>query len=177
MKIRIITIFGIYVGLISIVCLILVLLFAPKVQGQMSDTCANGQLVVIDSTNKRYKCLSASIPLVYRATGVNLNSLNTDVATFSNLPSKYIVRRFTGNNASVSLTLATVDLRTAAGGAGTAIISAGALTALTGASKFIDLTLAVTGDTQTAPTLTIRNVTPQGAAVTADFTLEVTPLF
>lgn len=150
----------------------------PTVSAQMSDTCADGKVLVMDASNKRYKCMSAYIPLVYRIPSVSLNSANTDVATITGLPSKYIVRRFTVDNASTSLAIsaATVDLRTAASGAGTAIVSGQLVTALTGATKFADMTLAVTADTQTAATLYIRCVLAHGGAATVDMTIEVTPL-
>ncbi len=112
----------------------------------------------------------------YKVTGVTLNSVTTDIATFTGLPAKYRVTRLMGYDASTSLTLATVDLRTAAAGAGTAIVSAGVLSALTGSSKFVDVTLAVTADYQTSATLTLRNVTPQGGAATASFIVEIMDL-
>src|SRR6185369_5688708 len=90
-------------------------------------------------------------------TGINLNSALTDVGTFSGLPAKYRVTRLMGFDASTNLTLATVDLRTAASGSGTAIVAAYALSGLSAASKFADATLAVTADYQTAATLILRN--------------------
>lgn len=105
-------------------------------------------------------------------TAVNVNSANTDVGTFTGLPSKYLVLSLRGFDASVSLTTATLDLRTASGGGGTAIVSAQALSALTAAAKVAALTLAVTADYQTAATLYARNVTAQGAAATLSLLLE-----
>lgn len=112
----------------------------------------------------------------YFVTGVNLNSALTDVASFTGLPAKYRVMRLTGYDASISLTLATVDLRTAAAGGGTAIVSAAVVSALTAATKFVDVVLTVTADYQTASTLTLRNVTAQGGAATASFLLEIMEL-
>ena len=109
-------------------------------------------------------------------TGVNLNSAVTDVGSFTGLPAKYRVMRLTGYDASTSLTLATVDLRTATAGGGTAVVSAGVLSALTGATKLVDAVLAVTTDYQTVATLTLRNVTAQGAAATASFCIEIMEL-
>ena len=109
----------------------------------------------------------------YKLTGVTLNSALTDVGTFSGLPAKYRVMRLTAYDTSTSLTLATIDLRTAASGGGTAIVSAGVLSALTTATKFVDLALAVTSDYQTASSLILRNVTAQGGAATASFQLEI----
>lgn len=109
----------------------------------------------------------------YTATAVNVNSAAADVASFTGLPAKYRVVRLMGYNASIDLTTATIDLRTAAAGAGTAIISAAALSALTTSSKFVDVALTVTDATQTASTLTLRNVTAQGSTATASFVLEL----
>lgn len=115
-------------------------------------------------------------PCIYKLSGVSLNSAATDVGTFTGLPAKYIVRRLTVTNASTSLTLATVSLHTTTGGGGTAIVSIQALSGLTGSGKFVDLTLAVTTDTQTASSLVLRNITAQGSAATADAYLEILPL-
>ncbi len=112
----------------------------------------------------------------YKLTGINLNSALTDVGTFSGLPAKYRVMRLVGFDTSTSLTLATVDLRTAASGAGTAIVAAYALSGLSAASKFADATLAVTADYQTVASLILRNVTAQGGAATASFILEIMDL-
>lgn len=109
-------------------------------------------------------------------TAVNVNSALTDVGTFTGLPSKYRVDELVCFDASTSLTLATVDLRTAAAGAGTAIVSAAALAAATAATKLAPCTLAVTSDYQTASSLVLRNVTAQGAAATASFLLRITVL-
>ena len=53
----------------------------------------------------------------YRLNAVNLNQAATDLGSFTGLPSSYRVLRLTALNASTSLTLATLDLRTAAAGA------------------------------------------------------------
>ncbi len=112
----------------------------------------------------------------YKVTAINLNSALTDVGSFTGLPAKYRVMRLMGYDASTSLTLATLDLRTATGGAGTAVVSAYALSGLTAGTKFADATLAVTADYQTVSTLTLRNVTAQGGAATASFLLEIMDL-
>lgn len=109
---------------------------------------------------------------VLKSTAVSVNAAATDVASFTGLPAKYRVIRLMAYDASVSLTLATVDLRTATGGAGTAIVAAGVLSTLTAATKFVDLTLAVAADYQTVSTLTVRNVTAQGSAATVSFLLQ-----
>jgi hypothetical protein len=111
-------------------------------------------------------------------TATNVNSAATDVGTFTGLPTKYRVVRLQAFDASASLTTATVDLRTAAAGGGTALVSAAGMTACTAAAKFSDLTLAATATTdyQTTTTLTVRNVTAQGSAATVSFMLEVIDL-
>lgn len=159
-----------------ILTLVIILLSALHVRPQMSDTCQDGQAIVIDVTNKRQKCLPANVPLVYRAKGLNINQVNTDVGSFSTLPARYIVRRLTFDNASATPTLSTVSLRTATGGGGTAIVSVQALSSLSASTTFLDSTLAVTATVQTASTLTIRAVTAAGTAATVDVTLEVVPL-
>lgn len=141
---------------------------------QGTDGCSNGQYIVMDATNKRYKCQSGT--LIYRATALNVNQVTTDIGSFTNLPARYIVRRFSADNASATPTLSTIDLRTATAGGGTAIVSAMALSPLSATTMFADATLAVTTSAQTASTLTIRSVAAAGGAATVDFTLEVTPL-
>lgn len=112
-----------------------------------------------------------------RATGVNLNSANTDVATLT-LPAKYVIVGFRLYDASISLTTATLDLRTAALGAGTALASAASLAAATAAAKVISPTLQAiaTTDYRTETSLYVRNVAAQGAAATATIELEIIDL-
>lgn len=159
-------------------CIAGVFLPSHNADAQMTDTCADGKVLVIDATNKRYKCSAAAgIPLVYRATGVNLNAgANTDSgSTFTNLPAKYLILHLFFDNASGTPTLSTMALRTASGGGGTAIVTAQALTTLSAANITVDSVLAVT-TTQTAATLYLRNVAAAGGVMTADATLEVLPL-
>jgi hypothetical protein len=142
------------------------------------------QALTVDPVNAliNYGLLAAGAGLVKTwrkiLTGINVNSAATDVGTFSNLPAKYRVIRLEAFDASVSLTTATADLRTAAGGGGTALVAAAGMAACTAAAKFSDLTLAAiaTTDYQTAATLTVRNVTAQGAPATVSFLLEVIDL-
>jgi hypothetical protein len=107
----------------------------------------------------------------------SVQTATTDIATIT-MPATayagagYLPIRFFAYGASTSLTLATVDLRTAAGGGGSAIISAQPLSALTGGSLMVALTLALATTIQTATTLTIRCVTGQAAPATCKFGLE-----
>lgn len=112
----------------------------------------------------------------FRLTGVNLNQTATDLGSFTGLPASYVVRRLTALNGSTSLTLATLDLRTAAAGAGTAIAATAALAAITGAAIAADVTLAITTGIQTASSLVARVVTGQGAPATCDLILEIADL-
>lgn len=104
--------------------------------------------------------------LTFILTGLNLNLALTDIGTFAGLPTKYRVDRLTVYDASTNLTLATLDLRTAAAGAGSAVVAAYALAGLTAPTKMADATLAIASDYQTVTSLILRNVTAQGAPAT-----------
>lgn len=147
---------------------------APSASAQLSDTCSSNHVLAIDTANKRYKCVSAN--LLFRAKTLNVNQANTDIATISGLPSRYVVRRMTWENCTATPTLATVDLRTAASGGGSAIVSASALATLSATTTYLDSTLAVTTTVQTSSTLTVRGVAAAGGAATCDTTIEVMPL-
>lgn len=100
---------------------------------------------------------------------LNLNQTNTDNAVTVGV-AKYIIRKVTVTNCSTSLavSIATIGVFTSTGGGGTAVVSLGLLTSLTGASKYLDMTVAVTADTLTAATLQIRNGVAHGGAATCD---------
>lgn len=127
---------------------------------------------------------SHGIPrIIGYALGVNCNVTNTDLAVpLYLLPgANFTVTKFQVNNASVSMTTATVSLYTASGGgggSGTAIAADQALSALTVVSVGnANLTLAAAASNtvlNTATLGTINNLyirigTAQGAAATADF--------
>jgi len=116
-----------------------------------------------------------SFPMIFQLSGLNVNQANTDIGTFTGLPPRYIVRKLYFNNASAAPTLATVDLRTAAAGAGSAIVSAQVLSTLSSAGVVLDSTLALT-TAQTAPSLVVRAVAAAGGAATVDAALEIIPL-
>lgn len=107
--------------------------------------------------------------LLAKGTAINLNSAGSDNAVTIIAP-KYIIRRYVVTNTSTSLAIspATLGLFTGAGGTGTTIVTPATLTALTGATKFVDMTVALTTDTLTAATLYIRNVLAAGGAATVD---------
>lgn len=160
-----------------LVIIVLLIIAPPLVRSQMTDTCSDGKLLVVDASNKRYKCISADVPLVYRAKAVNLNAgIATDVATITGLPARYIVRRVTFENASGTPTLATVGVFTGAGGTGTTVVTAQALSSLNATTVYLDGTLAITSTVLTSSSLTIRNIAVAGSAMTVDCTIEVTPL-
>lgn len=103
------------------------------------------------------------------ATGVSINAAGTDVS-LAVPASLYIVRRVVITNASTSLgaSLATLGVFTAAGGGGTVVVTPALLTGLTVASKFADMSLALTANTLSAATLFLRNVIANGSAATVD---------
>lgn len=102
-------------------------------------------------------------------TGVDLNVANNDnVVTIES--TNYVVDRVMVAHASTNLTTATAALYTGAAASGTGIALAQALSALTAASKFKNLTLeAIAGtDRFTTNPLYFRSVVAQGAPATAD---------
>lgn len=106
--------------------------------------------------------------LLTEALAVDLNSAGDNTLTMAG--GTYIIDKMQVNNASISLTTATGGVFTAVGGGGTTLAADQALSALTAASKFLDLTpQAIVGtDTRTEGTLYFRVGTPQGAAATGD---------
>lgn len=108
--------------------------------------------------------------LLGRLTGVSVNPAVPGTDTLVPIASsRYVVRRIVLEGASISLTTATAGVFTAAGGIGT-VAADQALTALTGANKFLDLTLSSIGitDVLTGANLYFRVNTPQGAAATVN---------
>lgn len=100
---------------------------------------------------------------------LNINSAGSDNAI--TIPyAKYIVRKVIITNASADLTLglATIGVFTGAGATGSTIVSAGAIAALSGSTKYLDMTIALTADILTAATLYIRNVLANGSSATVD---------
>jgi len=110
--------------------------------------------------------------LLAKSLNQNFNVTNTDTAVTVSV-TKYLVRRVTVTNCSTSfgVSLATVGVFTGAGGTGTTVVALGTLTTLTGATKYVDLTLALTTDTLTAATLYFRNGVTFGSAATCDIYL------
>lgn len=156
--------------------------------GDPSGNC-NNAIYVNTATGEHWSCsanvwakdsskvmMSGNSPIIFRAKGLNVNQVTTDIGSFTGLPSRYIPRRFSVDNCSATPTLATIDLRTATGGAGSAVVVASPLSSLTASTTIFDATLAITTTVQTASTLTIRSVAAAGSTATCDFTLVVDPL-
>jgi len=102
-------------------------------------------------------------------TSANMNTTADQAITIS--AAKYIVRRIAATNCSANMTTAAGGVYTAAGKGGTAIVAAvQAYTALTGATKFLDTTLAgsLATDVLTATTLYLSLTIAQGATSTCD---------
>lgn len=102
--------------------------------------------------------------------GADMNS-TADQALAVNHAGKFVVRRIIVTGASTSLTLAAGGVYTGASKSGTTVVAAAQVyTALTGSTKFVDLTLAsgVTGDVVTSATLILSLTVAQGGAATAD---------
>jgi len=98
----------------------------------------------------------------------NMNSTADQAITIN--ASKYIVRKIVVVNASTNLTLAVGGVYTAASKGGTAIVaSTQVYTALTGSTKYLELTLQnLATDVLTAGTLYLSLTVAQGGAATAD---------
>lgn len=113
--------------------------------------------------------------ILLKATSVDINSAATDVAEFTIPYSKYIVRRVTITNASTSLgaSAATLGVFTAATGGGTTIVTDATITALSAASKFTDMTIALNADSTTSSSIFVRNGTAHGGAATVDVYIEL----
>lgn len=121
--------------------------------------------------------------LVFRASGVNFNSANTDTAITISLPtgfSRYVFNTVRISHASGTLTTATAGVFTAAAGAGTAIVTGGsAITVSTASESTVNnsqsMTIAVSNTTTTfnETTLYFRVGTAQGSAATGDVTIIV----
>lgn len=121
--------------------------------------------------------------MAHNATSIEVPAF--DVSTTGDAPTvaipfaQYRVSRVTlyGASASLATSTATVDLRTSAAGAGTAIVAGQALTSLTASLLGLDATLATPGTVFTAGQLFLRitqGVAPVAGTVKA--VIEVQPL-
>lgn len=131
-------------------------------RGALADTDAVTARSRLGKLLPRYGCLGS-------LTGVDMNlATNDNPMTIES--ARYRIDKITFENASISLTTATVGVFTAAGGGGTSLAADQALSALTATSKFKDLTLggSVATDVVTTGTIQIRTGTAQGAPAIAD---------
>jgi len=105
--------------------------------------------------------------IVGKLIGANMNSTADQAIAID--CAKYIVRGIIGTNASISLDTAVGGVYPTTSKGGTAIVANSQVySALTAASKFVDLTVASQTDVLTAANLYLSLTTAQGAAVTAD---------
>lgn len=98
---------------------------------------------------------------------INMNLVGDNLLNIPN--TRYRIDKIVIENASASLSLATLGVFTSAGGSGTSIAGDQSLTALTAPIKFVDMTLEpiVSTDVLTVNTLYVRVGTAQGSAATA----------
>jgi len=108
-----------------------------------------------------------AIRLLAVATGVNVNATGDQAVLAVQNSSNYSVSNVVFTNASVSLSSAAAGLFTAPSAGGTAIVSNGALSALTGSTVVSQKTVASTA-IQSAQNLYLNVGTAQGATATMD---------
>ena len=102
-------------------------------------------------------------------TGVNLNAAApTDIGTIAIRSGSYIPLYVIVYGASADSSTAQVGVFTGAGGTGTTVVTAAALTGLNASGKYKILTLASLDTPLTATTLYVRLTTAQGSAATAN---------
>ncbi len=141
----------------------------------LPSTCSKGDVFAVTGTPTLSVCTALNtwtnlaIGVLAKATSLNLNQTNTDNAV-TVAGAKYVVRKVVVTNCSTSLAIsaATIGVFTSTGGGGTTVVALGLLTALTAATKYIDMTLALTTDTLSAATLYVRNGVTHGGAATCD---------
>lgn len=106
---------------------------------------------------------------------VTINSAATDVHTFvfpAGVAKWGLARlRVYDTSTTLAVSIATLGLYTGAGGTGTNLVVLATLTSLTSATKFVDMTLAVTADYQTATSVYLRCGTAHGSAATVNAAL------
>lgn len=139
----------------------------------LNNTTAFGRSALLDTTAVAFRSrMGGLLPrygVIGSVTAINANSAATDNAVTLE-SSRFRIDKITFENASISLTTATVGVFTAAGGGGTTVAADQALSALTATTKFKDLTLggSVTADVVTANPLYVRIGSAQGSAATVN---------
>jgi hypothetical protein len=128
-----------------------------------------------------YRTYDATIGKIIRkiVTGVSINAV-ADAATFTGLPAKWRLRKLSIFDVSTSLAIstATLGLYTAAAAGGSALVALATMTALTGATKVQDSTLAAIASTdyQTGATAYLRCGIAHGSAATVSVAIEIEDL-
>lgn len=120
----------------------------------------------------------ASPAVVFALLGVDLNAVGAAKDNELHIPIvRYIPRRITVTNATVSLAAspATLGLFSAAAGGGTTIVPFTTLTILNTQTKFAELAFSFSNYAQ-LPTVYVRSGTAHGSAALVDVYVEVTPL-
>lgn len=110
--------------------------------------------------------------LIGTIVGANMNSTADQPFSMTSGVGKYVVRTIVVTNASASLVLGAGGIYTTTAKGGTAIVAAAQVySALTAATKSLDLTIAAAGigSTFTASPLYLSLTTGLGSAATADF--------
>lgn len=132
--------------------------FARTLLGQSTAPAMRSTLGVFSN----YGLLGSSL-------AVDMNAVADTAIAISNA-ARFIIDRIVIENASISLTVATAGLFTAAGGAGTTLAADQALAALTASGKFMEMAKAgvLSTDVRTESVLYFKIGTPQGAAATAN---------
>ncbi len=104
--------------------------------------------------------------LLGKLTGANFNSLVDQAIRI--YAGNYIIREIVVTNASVSLTTAIGGIYGASAKASPIVAAEQVYSALTGASKYLELTLVPSGDVRTVQNIYLSLSTIQGQAATAD---------
>lgn len=122
--------------------------------------------------------VAANKILRYTKTTVSISANNVDTTTFTGLPAKYRVRKFSVFDSAVVPIAGTLGLYTGAGATGANLVVLATLVALTAPSKITDMALAAIAGTdyQTGPILYVRNGTANVAACTVTVALEIEDL-
>lgn len=148
--------------------LLILLLMAPAPHAQTSFSAACGAGQAATWASNAWTCMPAGSGVLGRLTGANFNTTADQAIAIS--ASKYVIRRIVVTNCSANLTLAAGGFYTAASKGGTAIVAAiQVYTALTGSTKYLEVTLQnLATDVLTTSPLYLALTVAQGGAATCD---------
>lgn len=141
----------------------------PTIGSAVSGGTANSGLIVDGSGNLGQELLSTiKYTCLGRLVGANMNSTADQAITIN--ASQYVIKEILVMNASTNLTTAVGGFYGAAGKATAIVANTQVYTALSGASKYVDLTLGTLlgTDIRTESTLYLSLTIAQGGAATAD---------